>query len=97
MRSVSSEAASLRSDSATARLPCTHFGSMLLSQGLLVGSQQGIIWVPALPSRLAVSTQRLCSRSQLHTCRLTCQEALSQMSTSTALPSAARRLHTHSK
>ncbi len=65
MRLVNSQATCLRCGSATARLPYTRFGSMLLSRGLLVGNQQGTICTPPLPSRPAARAQRLCApRSQ---------------------------------
>ena len=59
-----------------ARLPCTHLGSIGFSQGLLLGRQQETMRTP-LPSRF---TCRLCAAIQLRTARLTCQEALSQIS-----------------
>jgi hypothetical protein len=49
---------------------------MGLSQGLLVGRKKGRIRTP-LPTCL---TWLLCSRIQVRTCLLTCQEALSQIS-----------------
>src|SRR5260221_10744082 len=71
MRSAKSFAVSSPSGSTTARLPWTHLGSIGLSQGLLVGKKHGRIRTP-LPSAL---TWALCSRIQVRTSLLTCQEA----------------------
>ena len=74
--SARSFAESKPSGSTIAFLACTHFGSIGLSQGLLVGRKKGRIRTP-LPSCL---TWLLWERTQVRTCLLTCQEALSQIS-----------------
>ena len=67
---------STRAGSTTARFPCTHLGSIGLSQGLLLGNRQTMRRQP--PSCLAWRLWAV-----IHSCTawLTCQEALSQMST----------------
>jgi hypothetical protein len=55
-----------------ARLPCTHFGSMRLSQGLLLGN-----WYITKLQPPECLTRSLCAFIQVHTARLTYHEALS--------------------
>src|SRR5258708_2277848 len=74
-------------------MACTHFGSMGLSQGLLVGRKKGRIRTPLL----SCLTWLLCSRIQVRTCLLTCQEALSQISSQQVLPCACSRVQHHSR
>ena len=61
---------------------------MGFSQGLLTGNWQGRMRTP----RPCCLTCRLCSRIQLWTALLICQEALSQISSKAAFPRAARRV-----
>src|SRR2546423_6036556 len=77
----------------TARLPCTHLGSIGLSQGLFVGKKQGRMRTP-LPWAF---TWALCWRIQVRTSLLTCQEALSQMSNQAVLPWACSWSQPHCK
>src|SRR6266481_1216239 len=79
----------------------THALSQLLSRkqpvgfhhGLLVGKKQGRMRTP-LPSAF---TRELCSRIQVRTSLLTCQEALSQMSNQAVFPWACTWSHPHCK
>src|SRR5437870_5687432 len=96
-RLSSSTAVRVLVGSTIARLPCAHFGSIELSQGLLLGSQQGTICTPASPFRREANASWLCWRSQSRTARLTCQGALSHTITNTLLPSSANRTHNHSR
>ena len=80
-----------------ARLPCTHFGSMRLSQGLLIGKGHTTTRQPP-----ACLTRRLCALSHARTAWLTCHEALSHTSSSAVFPAAAelcrqprQKLHRH--
>src|SRR2546428_9445241 len=73
-----------------ARLPCTHFGSMRFSQGLLLGKGHTTTRQP--PCCL---TPRLCALSHARTAWLTCHEALSHTISSAAFPSAANRFVSH--
>src|SRR5581483_12364006 len=82
MRSVNCLAESTPLGSTTARLPCTHLGSMGLSQGLCLGRNSGRIRTP-LPLLL---TCWLCSLIQVRTILLECQEALSQINSQAVLP-----------
>ena len=83
---------SFRSGSTTARLPCTHFGSIGFSHGALIGSPHTRMRHP--PSR---RTRRLCRPIHPRTRRLTCHAALSRTSTNTRFPSAANSRHTQSR
>src|SRR3954463_4753335 len=81
-RSMSSSAVNVRSGSTIARLPCSHRGSIGLSQGLFTGKRHTRIRTP--PVRFTV---RLCVLIHPCTAWLTCQVALSHTSTHTRLPS----------
>src|SRR3954453_2864176 len=81
-RSMSSSAVNVRSGSTIARLPCSHRGSIGLSQGLFTGKRHTRIRTP--PVRFTV---RLCVLIHPCTAWLTCQAALSHTSTHTRLPS----------
>src|SRR5205823_14176955 len=70
------------SASDTARLPWTHFGSMGLSHGLLLGNWQTTTRTPTAPC----FTCRLCWRIQCRTAGLRCQEALSQINSNAVKP-----------
>jgi hypothetical protein len=62
-----------------------------------VGSQHGMIRTPVFPVCASRSTVWLCSRNQVLTCLLTCQEALSQIKTRTLFPRAWTCLHSHKR
>src|SRR4051794_39987235 len=81
-RSMSSTAVNVRSGSTIARLPCSHRGSIGLSQGLFTGKRHTRIRTP--PVRFTV---RLCVLIHPCTAWLTGQVALSHTSTHTRLPS----------
>src|SRR5579875_965290 len=71
----------------------THFGSMGLSQGLLVGKNKGRMRTPWF----SCFTVWLCSRIQVRTSLLECQEALYQISNQQVLPTACNRVQHHSR
>src|SRR5437763_1183097 len=75
-----------------ARLPCSHLGSIGFSHGALTGRPHTLILQP--PSRF---TLRLCCPIQRLTRLLTCQDALSQTSTNTRLPSLANLPHSQAR
>jgi hypothetical protein len=79
-----------RAGSTTARFPCTHLGSIGLSQGLLLGTRQTMRRQPR--SCLA---WRLWAVIQSCTAWLTCQEALAQMSKRARLPWAVKYTASH--
>jgi len=60
-------------------------GTIGLSHGLLIGSGHAMIRTAASPAL----TRRLWAAIQIRTSRLTCQEALSQTSSSAVFPAAA--------
>src|SRR5215510_3276443 len=83
---------STRAGATMARFPCTHLGSIGLSQGLLLGNRQTRKRQP--PAGLALRLWAL-----IHACTawLTCQEALSQMSQRARLPWALKYTASHAR
>src|SRR5690242_8432503 len=93
MRSANCLAVNKPLGSTTAFFACTHLGSIGFSQGLLVGKQKGRMRTPWL----VCFTWLLCSRIQVRTSLLQCQEALSQISNQQDLPAACSLLQIQSR
>src|SRR4029453_9727112 len=89
---MSSAAESTRAGSTTARFPCTHLGSIGLSQGLLLGNRQTM-------RRQPLSCLALRLWAVIHSCTawLTCQEAFSQMRKRARLPWAVKYPASHAR